>query len=42
MLKAGFIDQLFILKGNTGCGENGSIITLPLYFADIIKFEFDV
>lgn len=32
MLEAGLIDQLFILKGNTECGEDGSIITFPLYF----------
>lgn len=40
MLEESLIDQLFILKGNTECGETGSIVTLPLYFLDIIKFSF--
>lgn len=40
MLEDGIIDYLYLLKGKTGGGEADGIITLPLYLADQIEFEF--
>ena len=40
MLDNNMIDQLYLLKGEAGCGQHGNVITLPLYLADVIEFDF--